>query len=95
MKGLIYMRAKIFMDTFEQAKQVEAIAKGCEKPVYIKDNTGLCVSAKSLVGILHAMEFSELWLESDGDYFTKFKDFIIGSALEDNDNTVLKREPAF
>lgn len=89
------MRAKIFMDTFEQAKQVEGIAKGCVKPVYIKDNTGLCVSAKSLVGILHAMEFSELWLESDGDYFTKFKDFIIGSALEDNDNTVLKREPAF
>ena len=86
------MRAKIFMDTFEQAKQVEAIAKGCEKPVYIKDNTGLCVSAKSLVGILHAMEFSELWLESDGDYFTKFQDFIVGSTLEDNDNVVIKRE---
>ena len=86
------MRAKIFMDTFEQAKQVEAIAKGCEKPVYIKDNTGLCVSAKSLVGILHAMEFTELWLESEADYFTKFQDFIVGSALEDNDNVVIKRE---
>ena len=89
------MRTKIFMDTIKQAKEIERIAKECDAAVYIKDGTGLCVNAKSLVGVLHAMEFSELWLESDGDYFTKFKDFIIGSALEDNDNTVLKREPAF
>ena len=89
------MRTKIFMDTIEQAKEIERIAKECDAAVYIKDGTGLCVNAKSLVGVLHAMEFSELWLESDGDYFTKFKDFIIGSVLEDNDNTVLKREPAF
>ena len=92
MKGLIYMRAKIFMDTIDQAKEIERIAKECDAAVYIKDGTGLCVNAKSLVGVLHAMEFNELWLESEEDYFIKFKDYIVGSSLEDNDNVVLKRE---
>jgi hypothetical protein len=87
------MRVKIFMDTIDQAKKIENIAKSCEQPVFIKDNTGLCVNAKSLVGILYAMEFVELWLESEGDYYDKFKDYIMGSSLEDNDSVVLSREP--
>ena len=86
------MRVKIFMDTIEQAKEIERIAKECDDAVHIKDGTGLCVNAKSLVGVLHAMEFNELWLESEGDYFIKFKNYIIGSSLEDSDNVVLKRE---
>lgn len=86
------MRAKITMDTIEQAHNLEAIARTLDGNIYIKDINGLCVNAKSLIGLLHAMEFSELWLESDKDYYNEFRPFINGMGLIDNDSVVLKRE---
>ena len=45
--------------------------------VYITDNAGLKVSAKSLLGVLYAMEFEELWCEADEDIYRNIEDFIV------------------
>ena len=87
------MRVKIVMDTVEQAKKIEAIAKGIKENaiketgsfddiISITDSAGFKVNACSFIGLLYAMEFVELWLEADGDYYNEFNDFIIGKPLD-------------
>lgn len=71
------MRAKIRLDTKSDAENFVEIVETLEGKMVIKDPTGLCVNAKSLLGALHAMEFSELWLESENDYWMVLQDFII------------------
>lgn len=71
------MRAKIRLDTKSDAENFVKIAETLEGKIVIKDPTGLCVNAKSVLGALHAMEFSELWLESENDYWMVLQDFII------------------
>ena len=44
---------------------------------FIKDNEGMCVNARSVIGMLYAMTFNELWCESDNDIYQNIKDFII------------------
>lgn len=80
------MKAKIFMDTIKQAEEVTRLASTCDQEVYIEDGNGLKVRACSILGSLHALEFNELWLTSQGDYYSIFKDFIIDSPL---DNQIL------
>lgn len=82
------MRTKIIMDTIEHAKSIERITKsivgqeGFNDKITITDSAGLRVDASSFVGLLHAMEFNELWLEAEGDYYTQYKDYIVGNNLE-------------
>lgn len=76
------MRAKIYMDTVKDAEAITALASKCDKEVFIEDGNGLKVRAKSIIGNLHALEFEELWLVSTEDYYTIFKDFIVGNPLE-------------
>lgn len=75
------MRAKIHMDTTTAATKLSALASTCDQEVFIEDGQGLKVKARSILGSLHALEFTELWLVSDGDYYSLFKDFIIGDNL--------------
>lgn len=87
------MRAKIIMDTIEQAKKIEAISKGIrdkaiketgsfDDVISITDSSGFKVNACSFIGLLYAMEFTELWLEAKGNYYTDFNEFIIGDPLD-------------
>ena len=76
------MRAKIYMDTVKEAETITALASQCDKEVFIEDGNGLKVRAKSIIGNLYALEFEELWLVSEGDYYTIFNDFIVGNPLE-------------
>ena len=71
------MRAKIRLDTKSDAENFVKIVEALDGKMVIKDPTGLCVNAKSVLGALHAMEFSELWLESENDYWMVLQDFII------------------
>lgn len=86
------MRVKITIDTTSQVKKFCEIASSIDDKIVVKDASGFCVNAKSVLGVLYSLEFSELWLESDNDYYTQFKDFINGNSLIDNDSVVLKRE---
>lgn len=71
------MRNKIRLDTSEEAKRFVEITSQLPGTIVVKDPTGLCVNAKSILGALHAMEFTELWLESEFDIYMKVQDFII------------------
>ena len=53
------------------------IATAHQGQIYVTDNAGLKVSAKSLLGMLYALEFDELWCESEEDIYHAIEDFII------------------
>lgn len=71
------MKVKIRLDTMREAQDFVNIATRMPCNVYITDGEGLRVSAKSLLGTLYAMEFSNLWCESDEDIYRNIQDFII------------------
>lgn len=70
------MKNKIIIDTRTAALELAAITKGIDADVIITDNNGMRVNAKSLVGALYAMEFEEVWIESDVDIYDLIKDFV-------------------
>ena len=71
------MKVKIRLDTYQDAKSFNAIASRLKGNIYITDNQGLKVSAKSLLGSLYALEFDELWCESDEDIYRNIQEFIV------------------
>lgn len=70
------MKNKITIDTIAAATELAAIIKDVRGNVTITDNNGLRVSAKSLLGVLCAMEFQELWLESEADIYALIEKFV-------------------
>ena len=73
------MRVKIRLDTKSAAAHLSHIASlQKEEEIYIRDGRGLlCAHAKSVLGVLYSMEFSELWLESPSDLYFAFREFIV------------------
>ena len=71
------MKVKIRIDTGTDARQFVDIATKAKGPVFITDGDGLKVSAKSLLGTLYAMEFDELWCESEYDIYHAIEKFIV------------------
>ena len=71
------MKAQIRLDTMRDVQDFVNIATRMHGNVYITDNAGLRVSAKSLLGALYAMEFEELWCEADEDIYRNIEDFIV------------------
>lgn len=72
------MRVKIYLDTLSDAIKLMGIAT-CfpDEKITITDGNGLRANAKSLLGAASAIEYEELWLESEKDHYQAFKDFII------------------
>lgn len=71
------MKAKIRIDTFSDVLKFVNITSNLSGKIVVTDDTGLCVSAKSILGMLHAMEFQNLWCESENDIYNNIKDFVI------------------
>ena len=71
------MKAQIRLDTMRDVQDFVNIATRMHGNVYITDNAGLKVNAKSLLGTLYAMEFEELWCEADEDIYRNIEDFIV------------------
>ena len=70
------MKNKIIIDTRTAALELAAITKSIDADVTITDNNGMRVNAKSLVGALYAMEFQEMWIESDVNIYDQIKQFV-------------------
>lgn len=74
------MKARIRLDTITDIGNfivaVELAASSADK-VYVTDGDRMCVNAKSFLGLIHAREFSKIYVESDKDIYTKIRDFII------------------
>lgn len=71
------MKAQIRLDTLSDIQRFVKIVTKYSGAVHITDNNGLRVSAKSILGAMYALEFDELWCESDEDIYHAIEDFII------------------
>ena len=71
------MRVKIRLDTITDANKFAAITSTLDGKITITDAGGLRVNAKSVLGALHALEFSEIWCESENDIYSYIHDFVV------------------
>lgn len=73
------MKLKIRLDTRTEALRLVQIASGLEdEDIYLVDGKGkLCVHAKSMMGVLYSMEFTDLWIESANNHYYAFSSFAI------------------
>ena len=74
------MKVKISLETFSDAMNFSNIAAHITDdttPVYITDNAGLKVSAKSLLGALYSMEFATIWCECEKDIYTAIEKYVV------------------
>ena len=69
------MKMRIILDTYHSAVALATIAGKLNSQITITDGNGLRANAKSVIGVLSAMEYNELWLESDDDHYFTFKQF--------------------
>ena len=68
---------KIRLDTLSEVNKFVKIACGIDGQVTITDKQGLRVNGKSVLGMLYAMEFAELWCESDKDIYHLIENFLV------------------
>lgn len=71
------MRAKIRLDTMRDINDFVRICSTIIPAVHITDGAGLKVSGKSLLGVMYAMEFKEIWCECDIDIYTYIEHFVV------------------
>lgn len=73
------MRARLRLDTMGDATKFVNIVKELPQPITITDGAGLRVNAKSLIGVLHALEFTNLLCETEdnNDIYMAIKEFVI------------------
>lgn len=71
------MRAKIRLDTLKDINQFVGVCTRLPAQVYITDGRGLKVSAKSMIGVMYAMEFEEIWCECEEDIYSHIERFTI------------------
>lgn len=72
-------RMKIRIDTESDVTKIVSIATKLsdEIKVEIVDGEGMRVNARSIIGMLYAMTFNEIWLESNCDVYHYFSDFSV------------------
>ena len=71
------MKAKIRLDTLRDVNEFVRVCANVVPQVYVTDGSGLRVSAKSLLGVMYALEFSEIWCECDTDIYFDIERFVI------------------
>ena len=71
------MKAKIRLDTMRDITDFVRICSGVIPQVHITDGAGLKVSGKSLLGVMYAMEFDEIWCQCDIDIYHEIERFIV------------------
>ena len=71
------MRVQINLDTMTDANNFVAITSRLPGKIVVIDNKGMCVNAKSILGMLYALEFEELWCESEFDIFEDIEKYVV------------------
>ena len=61
------MRQRIRLDTMSDIHKFVEVVSRINDRVYLEDNTGFKVSAKSLLGALLSMEWSEVYCKCEKD----------------------------
>ena len=71
------MKAKINIDTFSKINALVAVCSGIADKVNLVDGNGYCVSAKSILGAVATMDWSEVFVECDRDIYMLIRDFVV------------------
>ena len=71
------VKYKIRLDTLSDVSKFVKVASSVNGKVTVTDNQGLKVSGKSILGMMYAMEFDELWCESDIDIYNAIERFLV------------------
>lgn len=71
------MRAKINIDTLSKINKFVSICSRFDGQIYLVDGARCCVSAKSLIGAIATMDWTEVHVESEKDIYTDIKEFIV------------------
>lgn len=71
------MRVKINLDTMKDINDFVRICTRIPATVYITDGASLKVSGKSLLGVMYAMEFDDIWCECEEDVYTDIEKFVV------------------
>jgi hypothetical protein len=70
------MRAKINIDTLEKIYAFVRICESLDGNINLIDGSGYCVSAKSLVGAIATMDWSQVFVQCEKDIRWYIEDFI-------------------
>ena len=76
----ILHKYKIRIDTMKEAEAFVQSARNVNATVLVKDDDGHCVNGKSVLGMLYALEFNELWCETDSDATLFLTPFLVGES---------------
>lgn len=68
---------KIRLDTMKDIQHFINIVSNIDAKVYLQDGEDFCVSAKSILGGMAAIEWANIYCISDKDIAGKISDFII------------------
>ena len=71
------MKAKINLDTMGRINAFVSICSGLDCKVDLIDGKGYRVSAKSLVGALATVDWSQVFVECEKDIYSYIQDFIV------------------
>lgn len=72
------MKYKIRLDTSTDVAKFVALTTSIQNAeITVTDGKGMCVNARSLLGMLYALEFTELWCNSNVEIYDLIKDFVI------------------
>lgn len=70
------MKAKIRLETLTDIKNFVSAVNSLDASVFLTDGEGFCVSGKSIMGALYTLEWSDVYVTSDKDIYSKIKDFV-------------------
>ena len=71
------MKLKIRLETMTDVMKFQEIVSKVKEPVKLIDGNDYCVNAKSILGAITALEWSDLYVVSEKDLTAALKDFYI------------------
>jgi hypothetical protein len=71
------MRTKINIDTLGKINKFVNICSQLDCKVNLVDGEGYCVSAKSLMGAIATMDWSNVYAECERDIYTDIREFVV------------------
>ena len=71
------MKAKIRLDTTSDIRGFVNAVGGVLFPIYLTDGNNLTVSAKSILGAMYTMEWSDVYCTCDQDIYRLIQKYIV------------------
>lgn len=72
---MIMFKTKIRLDTMTDVNKFVSITSTINSKVYLQDGKDFCISAKSILGGLAAIEWNEIYCISEEDIYNKISMF--------------------